>query len=102
MCPLLDVQVIFVGFVVYFMYHIIVKIRKEKRQYFKSFWNCLELCTMIMSILSVVMYAMKIIMGNTAMTVLKEAGTGLFLNCFFISLHFHERWVVDCYLLCAT
>jgi hypothetical protein len=80
LCPLLDVQVIFVGFVVYFMYHIIVKIRKEKRQYFKGFWNCLELCTMIMSILAIVMYAMKIIMGNTAMNVLKEAGTGTFLN----------------------
>jgi len=69
-------QVIFVGFIIYFMVRTVRLIRKQKREYFKSFWNCLELCTMITSILSIAMYGMKLIMGNTAMDVLKEAGSG--------------------------
>jgi len=69
------------------MYHVVSKIRKEKRkyfkqfwnileQYFKQFWNILELCTVIMSVLTCAMYAAKILFGNTAMDILRESGSG--------------------------
>lgn len=54
----------------------ISKIRKQKRKYFKQFWNILELCTVIMSILTCAMYGAKIMFGNTAMDVLRESGSG--------------------------
>jgi len=50
-------QLIFVGFILYFLYHVINKIRKQKRKYFKQFWNILELCTVIMAVLTCAMYA---------------------------------------------
>jgi len=33
---------VFVGFIIYFLVHVINKIRKQKRKYFKSFWNMPE------------------------------------------------------------
>jgi len=44
--------------------------------YFKEFWNILELCTVIMSVLTCAMYAAKILFGNTAMDILRESGSG--------------------------
>lgn len=69
-------QLIFVGFIIYFLYHVISKIRKQKRKYFKEFWNLLELCTVVMSVLTCAMYGAKILFGNTAMDILKESGSG--------------------------
>ena len=76
-CPFTRVyQLIFVGFILYFLVHVVNKIRKQKRKYFKQFWNLLELCTVIMAVLTCAMYAAKILFGNTAMDVLRESGSG--------------------------
>jgi len=72
---LFDWQVIFVGFIVYFLVHVINKIRKQRRK-FVQFWNVLELVTVIMAILSCAMYGAKIMFGNTAMDILRESGSG--------------------------
>ena len=66
---------IFVGFIVYFLVHVINKIRKQRRK-FVQFWNVLELVTVIMAILSCAMYGAKIMFGNTAMDILRESGSG--------------------------
>ena len=66
----------FVGFIIYFLYHVINKIRKQKRKYFKSFWNMLELVTVIMAVLTCAMYGAKIMFGNAAMDTLRETGSG--------------------------
>jgi len=68
-------QIVFIGFICYFLYHVVSKIRKQKRKYFKQFWNILELVTVIMSVLTCAMYGAKIMFGNTAMDVLREAWT---------------------------
>jgi len=68
-------QLIFVGFIIYFLVHVVNKIRKEKRKYFR-FWNILELCTVILAVLTCAMYGAKILFGNTAMDVLRESGSG--------------------------
>lgn len=51
-------------------------LRKQRKEYFNNFWNVLEFLTMIMSIVTIAMYAMKMIFGNTAMDILKETGAG--------------------------
>ncbi|ESN99578.1 hypothetical protein HELRODRAFT_84161, partial [Helobdella robusta] len=79
-------QVIYVGFVIYFLVHIINLMRKQKREYFRSFWNWLELLTAIMSIVTIAMYGMKMIFGSTAMDVLKETGSGDYVNFVTIGL----------------
>jgi hypothetical protein len=73
-------QVTYVIFVLYFFYNVISKLRKLKLSYFKEFWNGLEFCTVIMSVITIAMFAMKMILGNTAMTVLKESGSGQYVN----------------------
>ncbi|XP_077864172.1 polycystin-1-like protein 2 [Saccoglossus kowalevskii] len=52
-------QVLFVGFVAYFVIHETLKIKREKRGYFKSFWNCLELVLMAFGVTVIVMYAFR-------------------------------------------
>jgi len=75
-CHVRDWQLVFVGFIIYFLYHVINKIRKQKRKYFKSFWNMLELVTVIMAVLTCAMYGAKIMFGNAAMDTLRETGSG--------------------------
>ena len=50
---------------------------------------------MIMSILAIAMYGMKLIMGNTAMDVLKEAGSGG-MQLSFMSYSAPVGWHLAC------
>ncbi|XP_068248147.1 uncharacterized protein [Palaemon carinicauda] len=46
-------------FIIIFFVRIFKKLRRQKKEYLKSFWNSLELCKVILSIVAIVMYAMK-------------------------------------------
>ena len=68
------------GFVVYFFVHMINLLRKQKTQYFYDFWNFLDFFTLILAVIAIAMYAMKIIFGNMAMSILNDSGSGELLG----------------------
>ena len=72
-------EVCYLCFTLYFMKRLYHMLKKERLKYFKDFWNMLEFATLVMSIIAVVMYAMKKIFGNVAMNTLAESGSGRLL-----------------------
>lgn len=83
-------QVIYVGFIIYFFVRMVKLLHKQKLQYFKDFWNMLEFSTMIMSIITVAMYGMKMVFGNVAMNVVKESGSGIGIHSYNCLLIFED------------
>ena len=69
-------ELVYVGFTMYFILHEGNKIRKHRLKYFKDFWNLLEFATLSMSITAIAMYAMKKIFGSVAMNTLHESESG--------------------------
>ncbi|XP_066966747.1 polycystin-2-like protein 1 [Macrobrachium rosenbergii] len=52
-------EVMVLVFIIIFFVRIFKKLRRQKKEYLQSFWNSLELCKVILSIVAIVMYAMK-------------------------------------------
>lgn len=52
-------EILTVIFIVYYLVREIRHIRRQGRQYFKSFWNVLELSNLLLAIVSVAMYTMR-------------------------------------------
>ena len=71
-------EVCYLVFTLYFFGRMVSMVRKQKMKYFKDFWNMLEFGTLVMSIIAIVMYAMKKIFGEVAMSALEESGSGKF------------------------
>ncbi|XP_070581325.1 polycystin-1-like protein 2 [Ptychodera flava] len=65
-------QVVYVFFVAYFLIHELLKIRKEKKKYFKSFWNCLELVLVVFAITVIAMYVFRQIFTTLALKDVRE------------------------------
>ena len=73
-------ELIFLGFTIYFLFNELNKIRKQRSKYFKDFWNLVEFATLAMAVTSIAMYAMKKIFGSVAMNVLHESESGNILD----------------------
>jgi hypothetical protein len=62
------------------MIHIVNLVRKQKLEYFKGFFNVLDVLTVIMSIVCIAMYAVKIIFGNKAMDIVNSTASSEYVN----------------------
>lgn len=58
--------------VIYFIVREVKIIRQQRKKYFKSFWNCLELFNMICAVVSVVMYIVRHMITQLAMQSVKK------------------------------
>ena len=64
--------------VVYFVGLELKQVRRQGRSHFRSFWNCFQLCTMMTSIICVVMYLLRHAMTTLAMKkITKLEGTSI-------------------------
>ncbi|XP_077980091.1 polycystin-1-like protein 2 [Glandiceps talaboti] len=60
-------QLVYVGFVAFFLINEILKLRKERKKYFKSFWNCVEAVLVCFSVTTIAMYALRQIFTTLAL-----------------------------------
>ncbi|XP_066292394.1 polycystin family receptor for egg jelly-like isoform X1 [Branchiostoma lanceolatum] len=65
-------QILWVIFIVYFTIREIGNIRKQKKEYFKSFWNWVEMVIILMSFVSLAMYAYRVMGAGAAMEAFQQ------------------------------
>ncbi|KAI8494931.1 hypothetical protein Bbelb_275360 [Branchiostoma belcheri] len=65
-------QVLWVIFIVYFTIREIGNIRKQRKEYFKSFWNWVEIVIILMSFLSLAMYGYRVMGAGAAMEAFQQ------------------------------
>ncbi|XP_077869620.1 polycystin-1-like protein 2 [Saccoglossus kowalevskii] len=75
-------EVIFLVFLVYFLVKLIQSMKKQGRQFIKSYWNILEVIKLALCITGVVMYIYRLIFWNLALDELpyNSQGSGTFIN----------------------
>jgi hypothetical protein len=79
-------EVVFLIFIIYFMIKMVKDLKKQRLKYFGEFWNLLEFATLILSLICIVMYAMKKVFGSVAMNLLHESESGQYVNFVTISV----------------
>ncbi|XP_077985128.1 polycystin-1-like protein 2 [Glandiceps talaboti] len=80
---LMACDIIFAGFIIFFIVEEVRQMKKEKRLYFKDYWNYLELAIIILSLIGIGMFIYKIPTRDIAVDSLHQEETGgkrAFLN----------------------
>ena len=71
-------ELTFLCFVIYFLQNVLRMIKKERCKFFLEFWNILEFSMLILSLVTIVMYALKKVFGTVAIDLLHESESGRF------------------------
>ncbi len=75
-------EFIFVIFTIYSIIHEIVLIIKQRKEYFRKFWNIISFITTIFSITAIVMYGTKKTLTRLAIRSLRKTEMGKKKNVF--------------------
>ncbi|XP_077990752.1 polycystin-2-like protein 2 [Glandiceps talaboti] len=57
----------FVAFLVFFLIKVIRSLKKERKKFFKSYWNLIEICKLALCIAGVTMYSYRLVFWNLAL-----------------------------------
>ncbi|CAF1019415.1 unnamed protein product [Rotaria sordida] len=73
-------ELLFVMFTIYSTIHETLLIIKQKREYFRKFWNIISFITIVFSITTIIMYGTKKALTRLAIRSLKKTEMGEFVN----------------------
>jgi polycystin 1L2 len=79
-------QIVFIFCLIYFIFTEIQKLRKQKCEYFKQFWNLNEFLIIVFSILGIVSFAIRSTATVLAIKTVFESELGEFVDFNFISM----------------
>ncbi|XP_070569906.1 polycystin-1-like protein 2 [Ptychodera flava] len=80
MAVYLTCELIFAGFVIFFIVRAILQVKKLKTKYFKSFWNWVEMLKIFMALTGIMMHLYKNIFLGSALKTLSNGGSQDFIN----------------------
>ncbi|CAH1796902.1 unnamed protein product [Owenia fusiformis] len=92
-------QIAFALFVLYFIYHETKKVAKAKMEYFKQFWNWIELFIIAMSIGAIAMYFWRLKLTNDLTDSFKKHHGNSYNNFQFVA-YYNENLTYYVGLLC--
>jgi hypothetical protein len=76
----LVVEIIFVVYLIYLIVDEVMKIREQKKTYFKQFWNYNDLLIIVCSILAIIFFALKTVATTVAINTVFASELGEFVD----------------------
>ncbi|XP_070581220.1 polycystin family receptor for egg jelly-like isoform X2 [Ptychodera flava] len=76
---------LFLAFVVFFLFKELNHMRQQKKHYFKSFWNWIELWIVALSISAIVIYFYRFLVSNKLSTRFKETGGNGYIKLQYVA-----------------